>query len=94
MATLPLTLGGSLNWTPAYIVQSSTTQGNSVGIKRQLDMYALWKFNISSQLRFAINNLVNSDYLTSTFSSLGYPEVSNVVAPTYTTYTLRWELKY
>ncbi|PRC93837.1 TonB-dependent receptor plug domain-containing protein [Solimicrobium silvestre] len=94
MATLPLTLGGSVNWTPAYIVQSSTTQGNTIGLKRQLDMYALWKFSASSQLRFAVNNLVNSDYLTSTFSTLGYPEVSTVVAPTYTTYTLRWELKY
>ena len=94
MAKLPLTLGGSLNWTPAYIVQSTNTQGNSIGIKRQLDMYALWKFSIGSQLRFSANNLVNSDYQTSTFSTLGYPEVSNVVAPSYTTYTLRWEFKY
>lgn len=94
MAALPLTIGGGLNWTPAYIVQSSTTQGNSIGLKRQLDMYALWKFSIASQLRFSINNLVNSNYFTNTFSTLGYPEVSNVTDPTYTTYTLRWELKY
>jgi len=94
MANLPLTMGGSLNWTPPYIVQSSTTQGNTQGLKRQLDMYALWKFTLNSQLRFSINNLVNSNYFTNTFSVLGYPEVSNVVDPTYTTYTLRWEYKY
>jgi outer membrane receptor for ferrienterochelin and colicins len=63
-------------------------------LKRQLDMYALWKFTLNSQLRFSINNLVNSNYFTNTFSVLGYPEVSNVVDPTYTTYTLRWEYKY
>ena len=94
MASIPLTMGGSLNWTPAYIVQSSTTQGNTIGLKRQLDMYALWKFSIRSQLRFSVNNLVNSDYVTSTFSTLGYPEVSTVYAPTYATYTLRWEAKF
>ena len=94
MAAIPLTVGGSLNWTPAYIVQSSTTQGNTIGLKRQLDMYALWKFSIRSQLRFSVNNLVNSDYVTSTFSSLGYPEVSTVDAPTYATYTLRWEARF
>jgi len=94
MKELPLTLGGSVNWTPAYLVQSSVTQGNSIGIKRQLDMYALWKFSISNQLRFSVNNLVNSDYETAVFSTLGFPEISSTVAPTYTTYTLRWELKY
>ena len=91
---LPLTLGGNLNWTPAYIVQTSLTQGNTIGLKRQLDLYALWKFSINSQLRLSANNLVNSDYQTGTFSTLGFPEVSDVIIPTYTTYTLRWEVKY
>ena len=94
MAKLPLTIGGSINWTPAYIIQSSTTKGSTINIKRQLDVYALWKFSVTSQLRFAVNNLVNSNYQTSTFSTLGYPEVSTVTAPTYSTYTLRWEYKY
>jgi len=92
--SLPLTVGGSLNWTPAYIVQSALTQGNTIGLKRQLDWYALWKFSISSQLRLSANNMVNSAYQTGTFSTLGYPETSDVTAPTYTTWTLRWELKY
>jgi len=94
MAQLPLTIGGNINWTPAYIVQSTTTQANSIGMKRQFDMYALWKFSAVSQLRLSVNNLVNNNYDTSTSSTLGYPEVSDVMAPTYTTWTLRWELKY
>ncbi len=94
MATLPLTMGGSINWTPAYVVQTSTTQGNSIGLKRQLDFYGLWKFSLVSQLRLSVNNFINSDYGTSTFSTLGFPEVSNVNSPTYTTFILRWELKY
>ena len=94
MKGLPLTLGGDLNWTPAYSVQSSLTQGNTIALKRQMDLYALWKFSTSSQLRLSANNLVNSDYVTSTFSTMGFPETSTVTAPTYTTYSLRWELKY
>lgn len=94
LKSLPLTIGGSVNWTPAYIVQTSLTQGNTIGLKRQLDMYALWKFSITSQLRLSVNNLVNSDYLTSTYSTLGYPEVSTVDAPTYATWTLRWEARF
>ncbi len=94
MAALPLTAGGSINWTPAYTVQTTTTQANSIGLKRQFDMYALWKFTRTSQLRLSVNNLVNNDYFTSTSSTLGYPEISDVTAPTYTTWTLKWELKY
>ena len=94
LARLPLTLGGSLNWTPAYTVQATTTQGNTIGLKRQLDLYALWKLSPNSQLRLSANNVINSDYVTSTFSGLGAPEVSSVVAPTYATYTLRWEARY
>ena len=94
LGKIPLTLGGNLNWTPAYTVQSTTTQANSIGMKRQFDMYALWKFSPASQLRLSANNLVNNNYDTSTASTLGYPEISDVIAPTYTTWTLRWELKY
>lgn len=88
---LPLTVGGNINWTPAYLIQTSTPQGNSIGLKRQLDMCALWKFSISSQLRLSVNNLTSSDYLSSTFSTLGFPEVASASSPTYATYTLRWE---
>ncbi|MDO9194730.1 MAG: TonB-dependent receptor, partial [Undibacterium sp.] len=59
--TLPLTLGGSVNWTPAYVAQVSDTQVNFSGIKRQIDLYGLWKFNPALQLRLSANNLQAED---------------------------------
>jgi outer membrane receptor for ferrienterochelin and colicins len=91
---MPLTLGGNLNWTPAYIVQTSETQTSNTGIKRQLDVYGLWKFSPSTQLRVSANNLVNSDYLTG--SSVAYGnggQSAAVTAKTYTTWTVKLEMK-
>jgi iron complex outermembrane receptor protein len=107
LKAMPLTLGGNLNWTPAYVVQSSApqltnagtlagvTQIASVGLKRQLDLYGLWKFNPNAQLRLSANNLINSNYLTggNVIDDRGINHGSNVLARTYTTWTLRLELK-
>lgn len=91
---LPLTLGGNLNWTPAYVVQTSDTQLVSAGNKRQLDIYALWKFSPTTQLRFSANNLINSNYLTGNAVDLGGVDQSAATTTnTYTTYSLRLELK-
>lgn len=89
-----LTVGGSVNWTPAYVVQSSDTQSNSTGIKRQIDMYGLWKFNPNLQLRLSANNLRADDYLTgATVTTGGINHIDYNTAKTYTTFTLRLEMK-
>jgi outer membrane receptor for ferrienterochelin and colicins len=95
---IPLTLGGNLNWTPGYLVQSSDTQTASAAIKRQLDVYGLWKFSPGAQLRISANNLVNSNYLTG--SAVANPggfgdggQTAAVTARTYTTWTAKLELK-
>ena len=107
LKAVPLTLGGNINWTPSYIVQSSApqlsaagtltgvTQTSTTGIKRQLDLYGLWKFNPNAQLRLSANNLINSDYRTggSVIDDRGIMHSSDVDARTYTTWTLRLELK-
>lgn len=94
MKGVQLTLGGNLNWTPAYLVQTSDTQTISAGIKRQLDLYALWKFSPQTQLRFSANNLVNSNYLTGSGVNLGgVDQTASVITRTFTTYSLRLELK-
>ncbi len=94
LAQLPLTLGGNYNWTPAYAVQTTETQLNSIGIKRQIDLYGLWKFSPTTQLRIAANNLQANDYLTGSFVTTGgINHVDNTVAKTYTTWTVRLEMK-
>ena len=90
----PLTLGGSVNWTPAYIVQTSETQSSSAGKKHQMDLYAVWKFNPNAQLRVSAGNLLHSDYLSgSALLSAAANQSANVTAATYTTWTARLELK-
>ncbi len=93
-AGLPITVGGNINWTPAYQTQVSSTQTSDVGIKRQLDAYLLWKISPQYQLRFSANNLTGNDYLTG--SSLTSPVISRsdqTSARTYTTWSLRFEAK-
>lgn len=93
-AGLPLTLGGNVNWTPAYLTQASDTQLNSTGIKRQLDIYGLWKFSPALQLRLSANNLQADDYLSgSTVTTGGINHAETSLARTYTTWTLRLEMK-
>ncbi|MFZ6656016.1 TonB-dependent receptor domain-containing protein [Undibacterium sp. TJN19] len=93
-AGISLTVGGNINWTPAYITQSSETQINSTGIKRQLDLYGLWKFNPNLQMRLSANNLRANDYLSgSTVTTGGINHIDYNTAKTYTTWSLRLEMK-
>lgn len=93
-AGLPLTLGGNINWTPAYVTQASDTQINSTGIKRQLDVYCLWKFNPGMQLRLSANNVQAYDsWSGSAMTTGGINHVQSSNAKTYTTWTLKMEMK-
>jgi iron complex outermembrane receptor protein len=94
MKGVPLTLGGNLNWTPAFVVQTSENQAVSTAIKRQLDLYGLWKFSPNTQLRVSANNLVNSNYITGNAVTVGNGgETTTVTARTYTTWTVKLEMK-
>ncbi|MEH6433536.1 TonB-dependent receptor plug domain-containing protein [Massilia sp. DD77] len=89
---LPLTLGGSLNWTPDYLVQVSNEELAFTGSKRQLDLFALWKFSAMTQVRLFGNNLLSQDYDTA--RSVSLPEVlTSTRSRTYATVGLRLETK-
>ncbi|SHH42131.1 TonB-dependent siderophore receptor [Massilia sp. CF038] len=94
MKKLPLTLGGSYNWTPAVLVQVSPTERASTGVKRQFDAYGLWKFSQNTQLRVGANNLRNEDYLAGRVvaTDTGFESASST-ARTYTTWSARLEMK-
>ncbi|MFZ6775208.1 TonB-dependent receptor plug domain-containing protein [Undibacterium sp. Ji83W] len=93
-AGIPLTVGGNINWTPAYVIQSSNVQINQTGIKRQLDFYGLWKFNPNLQVRLAANNLRANDYQSgSIVNSDALNRIDYNTSKTYTTWTLRVEMK-
>jgi outer membrane receptor for ferrienterochelin and colicins len=90
----PLTLGGSLNYTPGYRTQVAADQSSITPAKRQLDMFALWVFNPAAQLRLNLSNLFPHDYTTSsTIDSLGLRERSVSNGPTYLNLRVGLELK-
>jgi iron complex outermembrane receptor protein len=94
MKGLPLTLGGSYNWTPETLVQSSLAESVFTGTKRQVDVYGLWKFSAATQLRLSASNLSPQDYLTArTVASPTLVTASTTDARTYATYGLRLEMK-
>jgi iron complex outermembrane receptor protein len=107
MKALPLTMGGSWNWTPSVLVQTSATESTYTGLKRQIDLYGLWKFNPGTQLRVSVNNLnpnlyntgrsVSGDALSQAAGApaAGVPvtESSNTATRTYATVSVRLEMK-
>ncbi|WP_374354545.1 TonB-dependent receptor plug domain-containing protein [Chitinimonas sp.] len=95
LSSLPLTLGGNLNWTPAYEVQTSNEQYSSTGNKKVLDIYGLWKFNPKLQLRIAASNLLHQDYDgASGYDGLGANQQAQSSSKTYTTWTAKLEMKF
>jgi iron complex outermembrane receptor protein len=90
----PLSVGGSYNWTPAVVVQTSVDERNSTGAKRQFDAYALWKFNPNTQLRVSANNMLQDDYLSaSQIASRGRLFLSDNLSRTYTSWSVKLEMK-
>jgi len=91
---VPLQLGGSLNLTPEYRLQSSATQSSVTGAKRVADLYALWTINTYAQLRFSAGNVLARDYANSSAIVAGNTihGVENA-GPTFTAWALRLEMK-
>jgi iron complex outermembrane receptor protein len=90
----PLTVGGNLNWTPLTLVQSSVTELDTAGMKRQLDLYGLWKFSADTQLRISGNNLLPRRYEAArVVGTAGLVQALQTQVRTYATLGVRLELK-
>lgn len=61
----PISIGGSVNWTPAYDLQLTNTQLQKVSTKRVLDAYVLWTVNSSARLRLSFSNFTPHDAINS-----------------------------
>jgi len=98
-AALPLTIGGNVNWTPAYDTRVSEEQTAYQGRKLIVDAYALWAFNPTVQLRVTASNLAARDYLTGGALDFDNPsnvpvrETSTTTAPTYLNLQFKLEIK-
>jgi iron complex outermembrane receptor protein len=92
----PLTVGGNFNYTPVIVIQQIDAQQYRQGRKRVLDAYALWRFGPSASARLSVSNAGPLDYETGTtvYLANGGWQTQDTVAKSYTTVTLRGELRF
>jgi iron complex outermembrane receptor protein len=96
----PLTVGGNLNWTPAYDTRVSEIQTLYQGRKVVIDAYGLWVFSPTLQLRATASNLDPRVYRTGAavdgidpVDGVPYRETTTTRAPTYLNFQVRLEIK-
>ncbi len=92
--SLPLSLGGNLNWTPAYEVQQTETQRRSNSTRRSFEAFAVWTFSPGVALRISANDLLPLDYTsTSSIDVDTLRDATTTRSDTRTQWNLRLELK-
>ena len=90
----PISVGGSLNWVPAYDLQLTNTQQQKIGIKRVLDAYVLWTVNSSIRVRLAFSNLAANDAVNSNIQLQGNEQQTVVgTGKTSMSTALRFEVR-
>jgi hypothetical protein len=92
----PLTVGGSYVFKNGGEVRISGNQISYQSVRRDLDLYALWKFDPKLQLRVATANLLAQDYV----SERSYVLASNgtqstrTITPLYRSVRATLEMKF
>ena len=61
-----LTAGGSYSFRSGGPVRLSVNQSSYTTARRDLEMYALWKFDAKQQIRFTASNLLEQDFINET----------------------------
>lgn len=63
LSPLPLTVGGNFGFKQGVLVRNAVDRQSSTGYQRSLEMYALWKMDKTTQLRFSAANLLHQDLI-------------------------------
>jgi iron complex outermembrane receptor protein len=94
LRSLPLTLGGNVNYTPAYEIQQTELQLTNLDKKRVADAFALWTFSPSLGVRLSATNLAPLDYFTGSVITTDKAVItSRSGGPSYTQWQVRVEMK-
>lgn len=94
LRSLPLTLGGNLNYTPAYQIQQTELQLTELDKKRVADAFALWTFSPTLGVRVSAANLAPLDYFTGSVITTDKAVItSRSGGPSYTQWQVRCEMK-
>ncbi len=72
LASLPMTVGGSLAFTPGYTTQQTASQLLGQSRSRSLDMFAQWVFSRKVSARVSVSNWFPLETESQTLTSDGY----------------------
>lgn len=94
--SIPWTWGVHVNHTPAYVVRQMDNQLFEQGVKRVVDVYALWRISGPTRLRMSISNAQPLDDVSATTVSLeaAGSQRREQQARTYRLFTLRLETRF
>nr|WP_315468522.1 TonB-dependent receptor [uncultured Undibacterium sp.] len=93
---IPLTAGVSAKIQDSHWQQISLTERQYLKTPKNVDIYALWKFDKQGQLRFALNNLLGGKaYDSFTYASVGdIRSQSTRAVPTARNFSMTYEYKF
>lgn len=94
LRSLPLTVGGNVNYTPPYEIQQTELQLTTLDKKRVADAFALWTFSPSLGVRVSAANLAPLNYFTGSVITTDQAVItSRSGGPSYTQWQVRLEIK-
>ena len=94
LRSMPLTIGGNVNFTPGYDIRLDTNRWAVQPAKTVVDAYALWVVDPALQWRLSLGNALAQDYQTQTrVESNGIRETVTNNARSYLSMQLRLEMK-
>lgn len=95
LASAPLSLGANFSWQGGGQARQSEFSSDWSSVKRELELYGVWRCNPRTQLRLAATNLLQQDHLTLNRYTDGARDLrSSTRTPTAATYRLVWEYKF
>ena len=91
MSSLPMTVGGSLAFTPGYTTQQTASQTLDQSRSRSLDMFAQWVFSRKVSTRVSVSNWFPLDTESQTLTADGY--FSNTLRSVRSNFNIGVEIK-
>jgi outer membrane receptor for ferrienterochelin and colicin len=84
-------VGGTWSYRGRVAGRTSAVLSSDDGIKRQLDLYAVWKRDATSRLRLSVADLLHRDYRERVAYDGAGPRARTTIYRTRTTWRLVWE---
>ena len=94
LRSLPMSLGASINYTPATQIQQTVLQANTTSHKLVTDAFVLWNIDLNTMVRLSATNLTAQDYSNgSVIATSDQLITSSSIGRTFTLWQLKLELK-